>query len=193
MEYLHGQGFPVPAVEDVSDDGCDLVMERIDGRSMVEAIGRAPWTVRRQAKTLAELHQRLHDVTPPDFLDPAPVGQGNGIVHMDLHPLNVMLGPKGAVVIDWTNAAAGDPLVDVGLAWVLMAAGQIPTGRVKAAALGWGRSLLVDGFVGQFDRHAVTRRLRDIVTWKVTDPHMSADEVAGMWTVVERAEARAKT
>ncbi len=48
MEYLRAQRYPVPAVHEVSDDGCDLVMERIDGVSMVDAIARAPWTVRRQ-------------------------------------------------------------------------------------------------------------------------------------------------
>jgi hypothetical protein len=30
------------------------------------------------------------------------------------------------------------------------------------------------------------------VEWKLTDTHMSADEVAGMWKVVQRAEAHAR-
>ena len=109
---------------------------------------------------------------------------------MDLHPLNVMTGPKGPVVIDWTNAVVGDPLIDVGVAWVLMGAGQIPGPKVKVALLGWGRALLVNGFVSHFDRAAVTGRLRDIVTWKVQDPNMSEAENAGMWKLVEESEAR---
>jgi hypothetical protein len=60
-----------------------------------------------------------------------------------------------------------------------------------AKLLGWGRALLVNGFVSRFDRYEVTRRLRAIVEWKVQDPHMSEAEVAGMWKVVEQAEARA--
>ncbi len=190
MAYLHERGYPVPAIEELSDDGLDLVMERIEGKSMVDAIAAAPWTLRRQAKTLAHLHDRLHDITAPDFLPRAPVGTGDRVVHMDLHPLNVMIGPNGAVVIDWTGAAAGDPLVDVGIAWVLMAAGQIPASRVMATLLGWGRALLVNGFVTRFDRSEVTARLRSVVEWKVKDPHMSQAEVAGMWRVVEEAEAR---
>jgi aminoglycoside phosphotransferase (APT) family kinase protein len=190
MAYLHEQGYPVPAVEELSDDGSELVMERIEGRSMVDAIAAAPWSIRRQARTLAALHSQLHDLAAPAFLPPAPVGVGKWIVHMDLHPLNVMIAPKGAVVIDWTNAAAGDPLVDVGLAWVLMAAGQIPGNRTMATLLGWGRALLVNGFVSHFDRQAVTARLRAVVGWKVNDPHMSQAEVAGMWNVVEQAESR---
>ena len=136
----------MPAVHELSDDGLDLVMERIEGVSMVEAIGRAPWTVRRQAATLAELHVRLHDLEAPDFLPAAPSGTGDKILHLDLHPLNVMVGPKGPVVIDWPNARRGDPSIDVGLAWVLMAAGQIPGSRLKAKLLAFGRAQLVNGF-----------------------------------------------
>jgi aminoglycoside phosphotransferase (APT) family kinase protein len=190
MAYLREKGFPVPGIEDVSEDGFDLVMERIDGPSMVDAIAKAPWSVRRQGRTLAELHLRLHDIAAPDFLPPAPVGTGESVVHMDLHPLNVILGPTGPVVIDWTGAAAGDPLVDVGLAWVLMAAGQIPGNPVVGRLLAFGRALLVNGFLSDFDRDQVARRLRGVVEWKVKDPHMSAAEVAGMWKVVEQAEAR---
>jgi aminoglycoside phosphotransferase (APT) family kinase protein len=192
MAFLHEQGYPVPVVDELSDDGSELVMERIEGKSMVDAIAAAPWSVRRQGRTLAELHSRLHDIAAPDFLPPGPVGVGERVVHMDLHPLNVMLGPKGPVVIDWTNAAASDPLVDVGLAWVLMAAGQIPGNPMMAKLLGWGRALLVNGFVTHFDRTEVTRRLRAVVEWKVRDPHMSEAEVAGMWKLVEEAEARAE-
>jgi aminoglycoside phosphotransferase (APT) family kinase protein len=191
MAYLREQGYPVPAVEELSDDGTELAMERIEGRSMVDAITAAPWSVRRQARTLADLHHRLHDIAAPDFLPPGPVGTGDRVVHMDLHPLNVMVARTGPVVIDWTNAAAGDPLVDVGVAWVLMAAGQIPGNPLITRLLGWGRALLVNGFVSRFDRTEVTRRLRAVVEWKVQDPHMSEVEMAGMWDVVARAEAAA--
>jgi aminoglycoside phosphotransferase (APT) family kinase protein len=191
MAFMREQGYPVPAVEELSDDGFELVMERIEGVTMVEALGKAPWTVWRQAATLADLHRRLHEIEAPDFLPPAPVGTGSQVLHLDLHPLNVMIGPKGVFVIDWPNARRGDPDVDVGLAWVLMAAGQIPGGGPKARLLGFGRSLLVNGFLSHFDRHAVAGRLRQIVEMKVQDPHMSADEVAGMWNVVQQAETRA--
>ncbi len=190
MTYVRDQGYPVPAIEAVSDDGTQLVMERIEGVSMVDAIGKAPWSIRRQAKTLASLHKRLHEIPAPDFFPPAPIGRGDRALHLDLHPLNVMIGPKGATVIDWSNASAGDPFVDVGLAWVLMAAGEVPANGVRAKLMGWGRALLVNGFVDQFDRREVGRRLREVVKFKEQDPHMSAAEVAGMWKVVERAEAR---
>jgi aminoglycoside phosphotransferase (APT) family kinase protein len=188
MDYLHGQGYPVPAVEEISADGADLVMERVDGPSMVESLGRSPWTVRRQSAVLADLHHQLHDVPSPDFLGPAQIGHGDRVLHLDLHPLNVIIGPRGPVVIDWTSACLGNPNIDVALAWLLMSAGEIPGGRVMAKVLGWGRALLVNGFVGHFDKVQVASQLREVVAWKVKDPHMSEREIRAMWHVVERAQ-----
>ncbi len=195
MAYLHQLGYPVPAIDEVSEDGLDLVMERVDGPSMVQAIGSAPWRVRRYGHILADLHTHLHNVPPPDFLASTPGLTGNSVVHLDLHPLNVIIGKKGPVVIDWSNASLGDPDTDVGLAWVLMAAGEIPGGRVTSTMLGWGRSLLVDSFLTSFDRQQVASKLRRIVAVKALDPHMSPKETDRMWSVVAGAEhkrARAK-
>jgi aminoglycoside phosphotransferase (APT) family kinase protein len=190
LTYLHAHGYPVPRVYEVSDDGFDLVMERIDGPTMVDAIGRRPWTLRRSARLLADLHDRLHELDAPDFLGPARIGTGPKIVHLDLHPLNVLMGRAGPVVIDWTGAGAGDPSVDVALAWVLMAVGELPrAGRVVTASLGVGRRLLVATFLSCFERPPIVEKLREVVAWKVKDPHMSTSEVEAMWALLARAEA----
>ena len=39
---------------------------------------------------LAELHLQLHGVAAADFLRPAPVSDGTAVLHLDLHPLNVI-------------------------------------------------------------------------------------------------------
>lgn len=36
MDYLRAHGYPIPAVAEVSSDGTELVMARINGRSMLE-------------------------------------------------------------------------------------------------------------------------------------------------------------
>jgi aminoglycoside phosphotransferase (APT) family kinase protein len=181
MEYARAHGYPVPAVEEISDDGTDLVMERLTGSSMVAAISRRPWTIRRQATVLADLHRRLHDIPAPDWLPPAPCGEGDRLLHLDLHPLNVMVTTKGPVVIDWPNAVRGEGPIDVALTWVLMASGEVPFGRVKAAVLGRGRTLLVDTFLRDFDLVAVRAHLAGVVEWKVKDPNMSDLEREAMW------------
>jgi len=187
MNYLAGHGYPVPAVEDISDDGCDLVMQRIDGRSMVQQLGRAPWSVHRQADTLARLHQQLHEIPVPDFLPSAPVSEGSSILHLDLHPLNVIISSSGPVVIDWTSACVGNPDADVALAWLLMSAGNIPGGRLRSRLLGAGRSLLTTRFFSQFDPPAIIAQLEAVASWKATDENLGTDEVALLWRAVERA------
>ena len=188
MEFLHRAGYPVPAVDQLSDDGTELVLERIEGPSMLEAVGRAPWRVRAQGRVLAELHYRLHEIEAPGVLGPAPIGLGDRVVHLDLHPLHVIASPKGPVVIDWSNAGKGDPDVDVGVAWVLMASGKIPGHPVKAWLLGAGRRLLVGAFLSGFELPAVSSKLRSVVEWKAQDPHMGPSEIEVMWQVVAAAE-----
>ena len=188
MEYARANGFPVPAVEEISDDGSDMVMERIDGADMFMSLTKRPWTISRQGRLLAGLHDRLHEIPAPNWLADAPFGDGDRLLHLDLHPLNVILSSKGPVVIDWTNARRGDPAADVALTWVLIAAGEAPSSRIVSAIAERARSVLVQSFLRSFDTDEVTRCLSDVVTWKVRDPHMSVAEQAGMWKVVENAK-----
>ena len=147
-------------------------------------MGRRPWTVRRQGAALADLHRCLHDIPAPEWVPAAPCGDGDRLLHLDLHPLNVIIGDKGPVVIDWPNASRGDGLVDVALAWVLMACGGIPFGRLKAAVLGRGRALLVNGFLRAWDLPALRRHLPAVVEWKVKDPNMTEAERQAMRRLV---------
>ena len=84
-------------------------------------------------------------------------------------------------MIDWPNAVRGEGPIDVALTWVLMASGEVPFGRVKAAVLGRGRTLLVDTFLRDFDLVAVRAHLAGVVEWKVKDPNMSDLEREAMW------------
>ncbi len=186
MRHVAALGFPVPAVEEVSPDGTDLVMARVEGSDLVRLLERHPWRARRYGALLGGLHRRLHEIPAPPALPAAPVGDGDRLVHLDLHPLNVMIGPDGPVVIDWSNAGRGDPAVDVALAWVLMAAGSVPTGRVVAAVVGPVRRALVRGFLDAVDVPAARAVLRPAVEWKLLDPHMSAAERRAMQELAER-------
>jgi aminoglycoside phosphotransferase (APT) family kinase protein len=188
MAYLTTQGYPVPAVEEISNDGLSLAMQRIEGVTMVEALGKQPWKVRRYGALLAELHQRLHQIPAPDFLPAAPVRPGDRVVHLDLHPLNVMMSPSGPVVIDWTNASLGQPASDVVIAWILMVVGELPDRGLKAALVGRARSALVNSFLAPFDRAPLDACLRDVVTWKTRDAHLSQAEQDHMWRMVASAE-----
>lgn len=188
MEYVRSCGFPAPAVEFVSDDGTEIVMERLAGPSMLGALERRPWSLRPTAAVLADLHRRLHDIPAPEWVRPAPWGgdSGEALLHLDLHPLNVMMTAAGPVVIDWTNAAAGSPASDVALTWAIVACAEIPGGALKRAALGRFRAGLVSAFLGHFDLGAARACLGPVVGWKVADANFGEAEKTSMRALVRR-------
>src|SRR5439155_10131944 len=95
MRYVARHGYPAPRVEDVRANGSELVMERIDGPTMLEVLSKRPWTLRRNAGRLAMLDHRLHEISAPDWLERV-FGGGDRVIHLDLHPLNVILSSSGA-------------------------------------------------------------------------------------------------
>ncbi len=138
MAYARSAGLPVPEVFDV--DGPDLVLERVEGPTMAAALVRRPWTMAAQARTLAGLHRVVHAVPAPEWLGESvgdgPPGRGAALLHLDLHPENVLLTAAGPVVIDWTNASRGPAEADVADAWLVMSVGGVPGGRWQAAVVG---------------------------------------------------------
>jgi aminoglycoside phosphotransferase (APT) family kinase protein len=122
MRYLREAGYPVPEVFAVA--GPDLVMQRLDGRDMLADLASRPWRAVAHARTLARLHDQLHQIAAPAGLAPS-VGPGGRVLHLDLHPGNVMLTADGPFVIDWTNGCAGEPGADVAMAYLIMASSEI--------------------------------------------------------------------
>jgi aminoglycoside phosphotransferase (APT) family kinase protein len=118
MAYVGERHYPVPTVH--SFDGDDLVMERIDGPTMLEALEDAPWKLVAYARTLARLQHRLARIpAPPWMLAPtADFNHPPSVLHLDLHPMNVIISRRGPVVIDWTNAAGGPAGFDAALTFV---------------------------------------------------------------------------
>jgi aminoglycoside phosphotransferase (APT) family kinase protein len=94
MRYVAGCGFPVPRV--YRAEGADLVMDRVDGPTMASALLAGMLGLPDAARQLADLHHRLHELPTRLSTDPAV-----RVLHMDLHPRNVLLGSAGPVVIDW--------------------------------------------------------------------------------------------
>ena len=124
MRHAREHGFPVPEVFDA--DGLDLLLERVEGPTMMADIQRRPWRVAAQGKLLGELHSRLAQIPAPHGVR-CPLGRGDRLVHGDFHPENVLLSPeRGPVVIDWSNAGRGEPADDMANSYVIMATSAIP-------------------------------------------------------------------
>ena len=183
MQHVRAHGFPVPEVVEVA--GRDLVMERVDGPTMLDDFGRRPWRVFRHSATLAGLLGRLHEIPPAPWLQER-VGGGTTIVHLDLHPDNVILTARGPVVIDWTNAGLGDPDAEIADLWLIFSSAAVPGGMFQRAIVNAGRGLFVRAFLGHFERDAVCRKLAVAAEARMRDRNMSDVEKERMRALVER-------
>lgn len=142
MRHVADQGFPVPAVRHAA--GGDLVMDHIDGPTMLQTLAKQPWKIPKMARLLATLLDRLAEIEAPAFLlaDGVERASGESVLHLDLHPLNVLLSPThGPTVIDWTNAAAGPPGFDAAMTYVVLRTADATSFTDRA-----GRKLFVEAF-----------------------------------------------
>ena len=135
-------GVAVPRPGDVVmlDGRVGLTMEAVAGPSMMERIMQAPGRLESFARELADLHLALHRLSAPAGIPPlarhlrgkieraaalapaerkaalralAEMPAGNAFCHGDFHPGNLLVSPRGPVVIDWSDAGCGPPMADV--------------------------------------------------------------------------------
>lgn len=185
MEHARRHGFPVPAVHEAG--GRDLVMERIDGPTMLADLARRPWRVRSHGRALAELHRRLHAIPAPDELR-TPFGRGEHLVHLDLHPDNVLMSARGPVVIDWSNASRGEAADDVALTWIIMSTSVVPGPLPFRVLAGAARDLLVNAFLASVDAEAARERLGEVAERRLRiDPHLLEPERRALQAILARA------
>jgi aminoglycoside phosphotransferase (APT) family kinase protein len=187
MEYLAESGFPVPRIYDVS--GPDLVMERLHGRDMLADLSSRPWLAGRHARTLAGLHDRLHAIAAPPSLR-AQFGPGDRMLHLDLHPGNVMLTAAGPVVIDWSNVAAGAPAADVAMAWLIIATSEVDAAPLPLRpAISSIRSVLLRRFRALV-RDDPGPELARVARARMTDRNTRPAELQRLQAIADLAERR---
>jgi aminoglycoside phosphotransferase (APT) family kinase protein len=151
-------GAPVPAVRELVEfDGRPgLVMDRVDGPAMMDALARAPWTLWSMARRLGDLHAKVNSIEAPpvvpdqreylrgriaevgdlipehlrtwatEVLDGLP--DGDRLCHGDYHVSNVLMGRSGPMVIDWTRVTRGHPTGDFARSLLLTHMGEVPPG-----------------------------------------------------------------
>ena len=116
-----------------------IVYERIDGPTMLWHIEPTQESISYNAKLMANLQYEIHNVENKlipnlkseitnrvnhsleisnddkhiiiDVLKSLP--DGNTICHYDFHPDNIIISPKGPIIIDWMNLLVGNPEADV--------------------------------------------------------------------------------
>jgi Ser/Thr protein kinase RdoA (MazF antagonist) len=150
-------GIPSPAAGDIIEiDGRQgIVYVRVEGISMLQDMNARPWTLLKHARSLADLHVKIHRQAIPglpsykDHLQYAvsttehlesglknkvlgllqSLPAESSICHGDYHPGNVLLTKRGPVVIDWMTACSGSPWTDVARTSMILSIGAKAAGK----------------------------------------------------------------
>jgi aminoglycoside phosphotransferase (APT) family kinase protein len=91
----------------------------------------------------------------------------------------VLVTRRGPVVIDWTNAGAGNPALDVALTWVICATSAGASGRV-----------FTNIFLRYVERDAARQALPDAVAFRLADPQVPETERARVRRLLVRDSRR---
>lgn len=184
MQAADAAGYPTVRAHSHSAEG--LVLDRASGPTMLQDLTGHPARMRRHARTLAELHRLLGAIQAPSGLS-SPLGAGTSLLHLDLHPDNVLLTGNGPVVIDWANAAKGPAGADIATTWLLLAAAAPPpSGHLTQTVVTAGRRLFLGAFLSAVDRKAATPYLSAVYELRQLDPNMTGAELDRMAAVVRR-------
>jgi aminoglycoside phosphotransferase (APT) family kinase protein len=141
MRAAAAAGVPVPVVDGqtIWHDLPALLLSWVPGYTIKQCVSDRPWRTVALGRKMGRVHASIHAI-------PAPVALGDGVLlHMDYHPLNVMADEHGVTgVLDWANAAAGDPRADLARTTVVLRLSRLPdAGRVlslvgrRLIELGW--------------------------------------------------------
>ncbi len=141
---VQAMGVPCPLVlgRTESEGRSGIIYARLQGPSLQRWLGLLrPWRIPFAGKMLAQVHATLHayhtptlpplrDMLERDIRAAAPLSprtrslalralealpDGDTLCHGDLTPDNILLTAEGPIVIDWPDAARGDPAADVAL------------------------------------------------------------------------------
>lgn len=175
-------------------DRTGILYERVPGESMLALLAKRPWSIPRLARQLAEVQTAIHrqsgsgldqvrgrlrrtiervENLPADLRDAALqalnlLPEGETLLHMDLHPDQVMISPTGPVVIDWSNAMQGDPLADVARTTLMLTIGE-PLDASPAMLLlaRFGRGLLFNTYIRRYFQLNPGARMDQVNAWLV--------------------------
>ncbi|WP_199547758.1 phosphotransferase [Streptomyces sp. N35] len=186
MAYLAEHGYPVPklrpltAAGDLASKRSDLVMERLSGPSMREALWQGGITGKAAGVMLAALLRRLHTI-PARLSDDA----DQRVLHLDLHPDNVMLTPRGPMVIDWGNVEEGPPGLDWAMSALILAQVAVTPG-VEASVARAGLTAMLERRDRTVDLgDAGTGFLAQARLRRAADPNLTSREVGVLDRAVE--------
>jgi Ser/Thr protein kinase RdoA (MazF antagonist) len=193
LKVARGVGLSVPEVfEMVEVDGRQgVVLEEIEGRDLLSALGRQPWRVAEVGRVTALAQVEINTAVAPDVVPeliptyerilrgaggvPAAYAaaalqrleelpRGGSFLHGDFHPGNILMRNGRPVIIDWSSMSSGSAEADVARTRLLLELGEPPPGSpiVVRAAAPFARSILRSAYLRTYRRHrAIDEALLD--------------------------------
>ncbi|MFJ5709478.1 phosphotransferase [Streptomyces sp. NPDC093105] len=164
MTRLAAAGYPVPAVRDAA--GPEMVLERLRGPSLMDGLLAGAYEPEAAGALLAGLLDRLHALP-------------GRVVHLDLHPGNVVLAEdRGPVVIDWRTAEEdAAPGLDRAMSALILAEVAVSPAPYAPGARAGLAALLAASSGPLLLAEARARR--------AADPHLTAAEVGALGAAEE--------
>jgi tRNA A-37 threonylcarbamoyl transferase component Bud32 len=151
---------PVPEVLEVHPDA--LVLERVEGPTMLEEIERRPWRFASFGRELGRIHRQVLDT---------------GVVHRDFHPLNIIMARRGPVVIDWSNGGEGDRLADIAFSQVILATSDADFPRWLESIGRAVRRRFVAAYLDGVGEKPDAAMLATAAEQRLRDPHLREREL----------------
>ncbi len=160
-------GLPVPVVRasGVWRERPALLLAWCPGRPLLHAVVQQPWRVWTLGVAMGVQQARIHAATRvvhmlheplPSWIERADEAEAalkaqlagmtsppGVLLHLDYHPLNIMTdNGRPTCVLDWANAAIGDPRADFARTVCLLRLAPLPPG--SPTALGFGLRLVIE-------------------------------------------------
>jgi uncharacterized protein (TIGR02172 family) len=180
-QAAYAVGLPVPRpFQLVEQNGCfGIVFEYVHGVSLMQELQQHPWRLQSLAQQLAQLQVQINQTPAPAGLPSqheqmirnidrtndlsenekdqikavlSSLPEGNVFCHGDFHPDNVLLSPRGPVIIDWLTGASGSAAGDLSRSVMILETSSLPAGisRPRQFVINLFRKRLVDNYRQQY-------------------------------------------
>jgi len=173
LEIMASRGFPAPQLAERLSASA-LVIERIEGPTMLEDLTSRPWTLNRHAKNLARLHKALGTIPAPS--DWERVSEGDSIVHLDLHPGTIKMSNGKPIVLNWNRSSRGSSSFDAAVTYVILRTAESNSGRLSHLLIGSLRKRFAKVFVNEFGAAEVFAQVRGAAELRLLDLNLSPTE-----------------
>jgi thiamine kinase-like enzyme len=163
---LNLSGLSIPTTYKIIevDDSKGILLDFIEGRSVLQNLASKPWLVLRYAKKMANVHFKIHRADFKRSKCIKPLSQsiadkisrvslltseektailsclsclrdGPSLCHGDFHPDNIIMSRDRLVTVDWITARIGNPIADVARTWLLLTMGTLPKDKSRIELL----------------------------------------------------------